>query len=205
MPRPPSLPPSRLGRPKLSPSHCSNENLARSTRLLASRLRPKNAAPLRRHHFATLGSFVTGPSNRLARAAVETILQRPGQISPLLIYGPTSVGKTHLLQGNLDRRAAQSVGPRRGLYHRRAIHDVLRRGVARQRVAQFSPKVSRRSASAHRRSTVLPRQAFHLGRIALHGRYNPPRRPAGGFRRRPVARRNCPSWAPSLSRDSQAA
>jgi len=44
-------------------------------------------------------SFVVGPSNRLARAAAEMVVERPGELSPLVIHGPTSVGKTHLLEG----------------------------------------------------------------------------------------------------------
>jgi len=52
-----------------------------------------------RRKFATLGSYVRGECNRLAVAAVERVLRDPGQISPLMIYGPTSVGKTHLLEG----------------------------------------------------------------------------------------------------------
>jgi chromosomal replication initiator protein len=45
-----------------------------------------------------LDSFVTGRSNRLARAAAEMVIERPGEFSPLVVHGPTSVGKTHLLQ-----------------------------------------------------------------------------------------------------------
>ncbi len=43
-------------------------------------------------------SFVKGSTNQLARAAAEMVAGRPGEFSPLLIHGPTSVGKTHLLQ-----------------------------------------------------------------------------------------------------------
>jgi len=43
-------------------------------------------------------SFVGGQTNKLARAAAEMVAGQPGEFSPLLIYGPTSVGKTHLLQ-----------------------------------------------------------------------------------------------------------
>ncbi len=43
-------------------------------------------------------SFVRGETNKLARAAAEMVAGQPGEFSPLLIYGPTSVGKTHLLQ-----------------------------------------------------------------------------------------------------------
>ena len=48
--------------------------------------------------FANFDTFVTGPSNRIARAAAEMVVQSLGQFSPLTIHGPTSVGKTHLLQ-----------------------------------------------------------------------------------------------------------
>ncbi len=49
--------------------------------------------------FATLESFVAGDSNRLALTSAEMVIRQMGQITPLLFYGPTSVGKTHLLEG----------------------------------------------------------------------------------------------------------
>jgi chromosomal replication initiator protein len=52
-----------------------------------------------RRPFANLDSFVTGRSNQLARTAAQLVAEQPGELSPLLIYGPTSIGKTHLLQG----------------------------------------------------------------------------------------------------------
>jgi chromosomal replication initiator protein len=52
-----------------------------------------------RRKFAALDTFVVGPSNKLALASAEMVVRQPGQISPLLIHGPTSVGKTHLLEG----------------------------------------------------------------------------------------------------------
>lgn len=59
-----------------------------------------DAAPgVCRRKFADLESFVVGPSNRLAFASAEMAAQRPGQLSPLLFWGPTGVGKTHLLEG----------------------------------------------------------------------------------------------------------
>lgn len=51
--------------------------------------------------FHALDSFVVGNSNRLAAASAELAAMQPGHISPLMICGPTSVGKTHLLQGIL--------------------------------------------------------------------------------------------------------
>lgn len=52
-----------------------------------------------RPKFARLESFVVGQTNRLAAASAESVARQPGQMTPLLIHGPTGVGKTHLLQG----------------------------------------------------------------------------------------------------------
>ncbi|HEV3004843.1 MAG TPA: chromosomal replication initiator protein DnaA, partial [Pirellulales bacterium] len=66
-------------------------------------------APVARssRRFADLASFVVGPTNRLAHAAAESVAWRPGNTTPLVIYGPTGVGKTHLLEGiwTASRRA----------------------------------------------------------------------------------------------------
>ncbi len=60
--------------------------------------RPRRKAdPPRR--FTALESFVTGETNRLAVASARMVVQRPGQLNPLMFHGPTSVGKTHLLEG----------------------------------------------------------------------------------------------------------
>lgn len=58
---------------------------------------PSAATPRRR--FATLETFVAGLANRLAITSAEMVVRRPGQHTPLMFYGPTSVGKTHLLEG----------------------------------------------------------------------------------------------------------
>lgn len=58
---------------------------------------PAPAGPARRR-FAALDSFVAGPTNQLARVAVQTMVSGQGAASPLLLYGPTGVGKTHLLE-----------------------------------------------------------------------------------------------------------
>ncbi|MDR0520275.1 MAG: hypothetical protein LBH00_00315 [Planctomycetaceae bacterium] len=49
--------------------------------------------------FASLDSFIVGQSNRLARSGADFAIQQPGQINPIFIFGPTSSGKTHLLEG----------------------------------------------------------------------------------------------------------
>jgi len=63
-----------------------------SSGISASDRRPRREARVDFH------SFVRGPNNKLARAAAEMVAGQPGEFSPLLIHGPTSVGKTHLLQ-----------------------------------------------------------------------------------------------------------
>ncbi len=43
--------------------------------------------------------FLDGESNRLAKTAAQMVLERPGTLTPLLVHGPSGVGKTHLLRG----------------------------------------------------------------------------------------------------------
>jgi chromosomal replication initiator protein len=59
---------------------------------------PSPATPPRRR-FASLDTFVVGASNRLAVTSAEIVVHQPGQHTPLMFHGPTSVGKTHLLEG----------------------------------------------------------------------------------------------------------
>ena len=48
----------------------------------------------------TISSFVKCPTNRFAYAASIAVSQTPGQgYNPLYLYGPSGVGKSHLLQG----------------------------------------------------------------------------------------------------------
>ena len=62
----------------------------------------ENEAPSNGHarrRFGALDTFVTGEGNRLAFASAEMVVRQPGRLNPLLLHGPTSVGKTHLLEG----------------------------------------------------------------------------------------------------------
>ena len=55
----------------------------------------------------TFENFVVGPSNKLAHAASMAVAERPAQnYNPLLIYGDSGLGKTHLLYAiaNVIRR-----------------------------------------------------------------------------------------------------
>lgn len=47
----------------------------------------------------TMESYVVGLTNNLAYAAAQAVVQNPGvSYNPLYIYGPSGVGKTHLMQ-----------------------------------------------------------------------------------------------------------
>lgn len=47
----------------------------------------------------TFSSFVIGSFNELANAAAQAIIKKQGVIyNPLFVYGPTGLGKTHLIQ-----------------------------------------------------------------------------------------------------------
>jgi chromosomal replication initiator protein len=61
--------------------------------------KPEPAPAPARRAWGDLESFVVGPSNRLAHASADRAARQLGEISPLVIHGPTGVGKTHLLQG----------------------------------------------------------------------------------------------------------
>ncbi len=56
-------------------------------------------SPYTPRKFASLSSFVVGPCNKLALYSAEMVVRNPGQVTPLFVHGPTSVGKTHLLEG----------------------------------------------------------------------------------------------------------
>ncbi len=74
---------------------------------------PVRAAHEHRRRGMSLARFVVGNSNCLAFKSAEEAVERPGSYSPLFIYGPTGVGKTHLAEGILNefkRRRRQSSG-----------------------------------------------------------------------------------------------
>src|SRR5205823_9408744 len=53
---------------------------------------------IRRCH--RLADFVVGPSNRVALASAQSVVESPADgANPLLLHGPVGTGKTHLLEG----------------------------------------------------------------------------------------------------------
>lgn len=65
-----------------------------------------------RRSFARFESFVVGQTNRLAWTSGRMVTDRPGSLSPLLFYGPTGVGKTHLLEAIWSGLKTGPVRPR---------------------------------------------------------------------------------------------
>src|SRR5262249_38494083 len=83
-----------------APRHDSREsrpNIVLRDRGPANDARTASAASGSQRRFASLDALVIGEGNRLAVHAAHMIVEQPGKISPLLVYGPTALGKTHLL------------------------------------------------------------------------------------------------------------
>ena len=89
----------------------STDNRAAVNKSTPSRSTPTSSTPtsstLRRGH--SLESFWFGPENQLLETAIRENFRGTGHFSPLLIYGPTGSGKSHLLEAICRRfRAAHS-------------------------------------------------------------------------------------------------
>jgi chromosomal replication initiator protein len=59
--------------------------------------------------------MVKHPGNMMAITAADMVLESPGSVSPLLLYGPSGVGKTHLLR-QIAERLRDAGSNRRVLY-----------------------------------------------------------------------------------------
>ena len=91
--------------------------------------------------FASLTTFHEGLSNREAFRATDWAINSPGKISPIYIFGPTSVGKTHLLEG-IWSAVRKSASRRQPLYMTAqqflaAFMEALRPGPVRDRNSTF--------------------------------------------------------------------
>ncbi len=99
--RPANEKPSPADRLNLSPESIEFKEGAGETAPVPA----KTPAPRKRAErtggrlFASYETFVVGVSNNAAKGIADIAIARPGMLNPVLIYGPTSVGKTHLLEG----------------------------------------------------------------------------------------------------------
>jgi chromosomal replication initiator protein len=87
-------------RPEGSPAHGNPPDAAPPVQKdPASPAAEGHGGPAGRRRFARLGSFVVGDSNRVAFASAQIAVDRPGEMNPLYLHGPSGVGKTHLAEG----------------------------------------------------------------------------------------------------------
>jgi chromosomal replication initiator protein len=85
----------RLGQSDRVAANAVHSNARRTSTSAPARAGQGN----RRRRFATLEQFVVGQNNRLAHTAANMVVERPGSVTPLFLFGPTGSGKTHLLEG----------------------------------------------------------------------------------------------------------
>lgn len=61
---------------------------------------PRAAVRVQKRRWRSLADFVVGSCNRVAHASAQSAVEEPGAgANPLVLYGPTGTGKTHLLEG----------------------------------------------------------------------------------------------------------
>ena len=103
-----ALPPDAAGRPSAPAVPGARRRRVRP----AEEAPPPAVAPaaVSRRASPGLESFVVGPSNRMAFTAIERAVTQPGEMSPLVITGPSGVGKTHLLEAACARARAVNPG-----------------------------------------------------------------------------------------------
>lgn len=103
--------------PELFQAHRAAETAEPPVPLAASRPVPAaaakpQAAKTNKRRWRSLADFVVGACNRVAHASALSVVEEPGLgANPLVLYGPTGTGKTHLLEGiyaGLRKKAGDS-------------------------------------------------------------------------------------------------
>jgi chromosomal replication initiator protein len=104
-------------------------------------MRRKNSTTLNPQF--TFEEFVIGPSNSFAHAAALAVSQQPGvAYTPLLIYGPEGLGKTHLMQA-IGHRVLQLSAKSVAYVTAKAWLNEIAEAVKDRKLAEIRKKYSR--------------------------------------------------------------
>ena len=112
------------------------------------------ASAAERNGTAVLGNFLAGPENRLVEAAVCSVAAgKPNGYNPLVLYGPSGTGKSHIVAGMAA--AWRSGDRRRPVVHTSAVDFAreLAEAIDTQALGEFRAK--------HRRADLLIVEDLH--------------------------------------------
>jgi chromosomal replication initiator protein len=90
---------------------------------------------------AAIGHFLVGPENRLVEVAVRSIVERqPNGYNPLVFYGPSGTGKSHLARGLANAWKARNRSGRVVYTTAADFHRELIEAIQTQAVDEFRAK-----------------------------------------------------------------
>jgi chromosomal replication initiator protein len=106
---------------------------------MVQRTEPALATGLDRRYL--FRNFVSGKSNELAYAAAQQVAQKPGSAyNPLLLYGGTGLGKTHLLHASGNFIREQTPGARVLYLHSESFVSEMIAALRRDKMESFKTK-----------------------------------------------------------------
>ena len=117
----------------------------------------------------TFESFVEGKSNQLGKAAAVQVANNPGRAyNPLLLYGGTGLGKTHLMHAAGNHMRAQNRGDEGHVSALGTVRQRDDRFAAHQEHGRLQAPLPRGRCAADRRHPVPRRQEHVAGRVLPH-------------------------------------